>query len=191
MVRIVLVMLLILGSCNALQAQFKYEKESVISEFEVPESARELIAGVNNYERLVWYKEQSLDRYSFEAKLKIGGKKYSIEFDSTGLLEDIEILVKWKTLTAGPKLRISEYLNSSFQSWRVKRLQLQITGKLEDCLNYLNGEANENVLASNYEIIARIKSNRKHLVKEFLFDKSGKYINSRTLILDPIDNLEF
>lgn len=184
-------MLLILGSSNALQAQFKYEKESVISEFEVPESARELIAGVNNYERLVWYKEQSLDRYSFEAKLKIGGKKYSIEFDSTGLLEDIEILVKWKTLTAGPKLRISEYLNSSFQSWRVKRLQLQITGKLEDCLNYLNGEANENVLASNYEIIARIKSNRKHLVKEFLFDKSGKYINSRTLILDPIDNLEF
>lgn len=185
-------MFLTLASLNAIKAQFKYEKESVVPESEVPESAREMISGINSYERLVWYKEQSIDKYSFEAKLKLDGSKYSIEFDSTGILEDIELLLKWKELPAKTKSGISEYLNSTFNSWRVKRLQLQISGALGDCMKYLNGDdIGDGQLSYRYEIIARIKSNRNHMVKEFLFDESGEFIESRTLILDAIDNLEF
>ena len=83
--------------------QKKFEKESRISKSDLPSFAVDFAALFTDGQRIKWYLEEGLDRNSIEAKYKRDGRHYSVEFDTLGTMEDVEI----------PLLTSHSLLNSS------------------------------------------------------------------------------
>ncbi|MEL7341524.1 MAG: hypothetical protein AAGM67_13685, partial [Bacteroidota bacterium] len=83
--------LFIFISASGLHAQEKLEKERRIQDDEVPAAARSFIDSCMFGGTIKWYSEEELDGMSVEAKLKEVGYRYSIEFDTLGQIEDVEI----------------------------------------------------------------------------------------------------
>ena len=83
---------------SSVSAQLKYEKESRLAVEEVPEQARNFINTITTSNKVKWYLEEGLDRSSIEAKFEYKDHKYSVEFDSIGILEDVEVQVKWSEI---------------------------------------------------------------------------------------------
>lgn len=77
-----------------LSAQNKYEQESKISFTNVPEKARLFVSKIIQSKKVKWYKEQSNNRISFEAKSKFRGKNI---VSNLILTEQLKML-KLKTL---------------------------------------------------------------------------------------------
>ena len=88
-------------SPNHLLGQIKYEKEYDIEQKEVPRIALEFITKSGFEKHVRWYREESQDGTTIEAKSKKNRHKYSIEFDTSGKLLDIEKTVKMLELCAG------------------------------------------------------------------------------------------
>ncbi|MEL6254700.1 MAG: hypothetical protein AAFR87_22000, partial [Bacteroidota bacterium] len=92
--RLKILYILVLGLLvrgNYAQAQIKYEREYKLKPTEIPMPAKIFVDSCKFSTQITWYKEESQDGKSIEAKLKHKGKKYSIEFDTVGLLQDMEI----------------------------------------------------------------------------------------------------
>ena len=64
------------------QAQYKYEREVRITVDEASQDAVEWVSDFPFRHRIKWYKEFSLQDYSFEAKTKYKRKRISIEFSA-------------------------------------------------------------------------------------------------------------
>ncbi|MEZ4934623.1 MAG: hypothetical protein R2788_21160 [Saprospiraceae bacterium] len=90
---------------NQIHAQVKYEKESRLKEKDVPSIALDFIDSLAVKKKVRWYLEEGFNRTSVEAKFKMDNRKYSIEFDTIGNLEDIEIQVKWDGLNKTLRIR--------------------------------------------------------------------------------------
>ena len=69
--------------------------------------------------KVKWYKETTSGITSFEAKFKYQGKKYSVAFSEDGVFEDIEFIVKWKSLNTELKYRLLGLL-SDYENIKIK-----------------------------------------------------------------------
>ena len=88
-------------------AQNKEEFEKRIDAKAVPENAVEAIQPfLKEAKRIRWYHEYDGDKESFECKFKKFGYWFSVEFDKEGLLEDVEIKIKYHTLPHDIKEKI-------------------------------------------------------------------------------------
>lgn len=125
-----------------------------MNEKDVPLSAREFINKMDFASKIKWYFEQNYDKKSFEAKTKYKEKKYSIEFDNTGKIEDIEIQIQWMDVASSAQTSICAYLKNGLDRYKIKKNQLQYTGKEEDLIR-LQDDTKDLVL--KYEIIMRIR----------------------------------
>ncbi len=167
-------------------SQTKNEKEERITESEFPSTA---IAVVNNLpedcKRLKFYKETDGEKQSFEVKFKFKRKRYSLEFSNDGIIEDLEILTKLKTINEEKKSKIEDYFTSSFSKYKLIKVQKQFVYHSElDALTFAN-DILDNTSAEdpNFEIIAEVKTDNKRDIREFTFDDSGEFVNFR--ILNP------
>lgn len=73
------------------KGQTKYEREFRMSEKKVPQKAREFVHSMDFESKVKWYFEENLQGNSIEAKLKQQGQQYSVEFDTLGTLQDVEV----------------------------------------------------------------------------------------------------
>lgn len=167
-------------------SQTKNEKEERITKSEFPNAA---IAVVNNLpkncKRLKFYKETDGEKQSFEVKFKFKRKRYSLEFSKDGVIEDLEVLTKFKTINEEKKSNIEGYFRSSFSKHKLIKVQKQFVyhSKL-DALTFVNDILNNTSDKDpNFEIIAEVKTNKKRDIREFTFDESGTFVNFR--ILNP------
>ena len=105
-----------------IQAQTKMEVEKRINITEVPEAAinfqQEYLLDAG---KIKWYFEQDGAHQSYECKFKLHRKKYSIEFNSEGLLEDIEISYPLRKLPD----QIEKTLERNSKKFNIKRSQIQ------------------------------------------------------------------
>ncbi|NIT59141.1 MAG: hypothetical protein GWN00_23835, partial [Aliifodinibius sp.] len=69
---------------------------------------------------------------SYEAKLEWKGHQYSIEFDSAGLLINIEQLIGLKDIPDASKNTITEQINKQYSRYRFTRIQRQFSAKEAD-----------------------------------------------------------
>ena len=84
---------------GALFAQDKIERELRVEEKVVPKEARDwFYDAFETTKRPKWYQEIFESGYSYEAKFKLKGKFYSVEFDSLGLIQDVEIEIDYNEL---------------------------------------------------------------------------------------------
>lgn len=193
MERLTLTFLLVVFAVGILCGQIKYEKEYRLKRVEVPQNAKAFITKLNFVSKIKWYREEGLNSNSIEAKTKNNSKKYSIEFDDKGILEDIEIEIDWNEIDKDALKVICEYFNDNFQKHSVSKIQLQLIGNPDLLAEKIDKQIFEVAegIDINYEIVAKVKENRKYQLMEFLFNDEGIIIKKSIITIKNTDNLEY
>lgn len=169
-----------------LPAQTKNEKEERIGIDKFPKESIMIIQNLpNNCKMLKFYKETDNDRQSFEAKFKYKKKRYSLEFNKEGKVEDIEVQIKFRTIDNKAKLAIRQYLENNFKRHKVVKVQRQyvLDKNINPNTEIKNILEDNSAILPNYEIIAEVKTESTRDLREFLFSHSGKLLNVR--IVNP------
>lgn len=115
-------------------SQEKYEREVRIKEKEVPKSAIDFMKEINFSRKIRWYKEFAADKTSIEGKTKHKRKYYSIEFDTFGNIEDVEIQIKLKEIPSKTYKTIIRFFDEEYNNYLIEKNQLQYSGKQENLL---------------------------------------------------------
>jgi hypothetical protein len=184
-----LAMLLYLNSSLS-YAQEKQEQEFRIDDSEVPEAASSFIAQVPVKKSFRWYKEKNGSLVTFEAKGRWNRHEISIEFNDAGVIEDIEITQKMRSIPQAVRERITAVLKEEGSRYRIKKMQYQFVGKPEVLLALLMRDSLEQ-LASNYELVVQVKVDNAYHIYEYLFDNSGKLTQRLEVMERNSFNIQF
>jgi hypothetical protein len=186
-----LTLCLLFTSPLCLLGQQKYERESRIKTEDVPLAAQAFVDSLVNHQKIKWYLEESLTHFSIEAKFKLDENKYSVEFDTLGRLEDVELLVKEDAIPSSVYDQIREILDSLFSRYRIRKSQIQYTGQAEKLLTLIRrGEATEGY-TTKFELIVKGRTEQGVHLYEMLFDNSGHLLSQSTIVLKNANNLEY
>lgn len=177
------------GSC--LSAQHKYEKESRIKSSEVPSSALQFIEKLNINRKIKWYLEESLEGESYEAKFKMNGKKHSVEFDRSGMLQDVEIKIKTKSMPSQVKSSIKQTLDADCKKHKICKVQKQYSGDANIILELMGKKGTSRPYITRYEITVKCKKEEGTSLYEYLFDDQGKFIQVAKIVINNTSNLEY
>ncbi|MBW8361204.1 MAG: hypothetical protein K0M56_03340 [Kaistella sp.] len=185
--------LLIMGCAysGTLSAQKKFERESRIKEKDVPAKALRFVDEVAGKNSLKWYREEALTGESIEAKFRHNNAKYSIEFDTSGNVADIEITVDWGSLNPGLREAVELKLKSDCLKHQVIKVQKQYTGSESNLLSMLKTGADNPSLTVKYELVVRCSKQRKVSLFEYLFSESGKQISASEIIFKNSSHLVY
>lgn len=189
---ILTVAFLVLAMCsNHIYAQNKYERESRLKEKDVPAMALDFISSLAVEKKVRWYLEEGLDRKSIEAKFKIKNQKYSIEFDTLGNLEDIEVQIKWGSLNKTLRDSIAFYLRKDCIKYKIRRIQIQYSGDPTVLLSKIKtGESTESY-TTRYDMVIKCRSNNNVNLFEYLFSDLGQKLTVFQIIFKNSSHLEY
>lgn len=182
---------ILLGSLTlSVFSQNKYEYEERVPPSVVPKPALDFIQAIPFNKKVKWYREQGLEDYTFETKTKYKKRKYSIEFNKTGQLEDVEIIVCKKDIEPKTYQAIKRYFEEQYDYHRIQKIQLQLTGDVKTLQNQIKN-AHQDLPKGHYEIVVKTKINGEYLMKEYLFSPKALPIKSVTIVLENTFHLEF
>lgn len=171
--------------------QSKFEKEDRLQEQMVPETAKSFVLFDGLETKVRWYQEENLEGNSIEAKLKYDGKRYSIEFDTAGVFQDIEIEAAFGVLAMNTGMKITKELGSHFSKYKVQKLQYQYSGNIPSFSSFLFSLESGNEYIIKYEIVVKGKTEDGWNLYELLFDQDGTLEKRSKIIFRNTDNLEF
>lgn len=186
--------ILILLVAQCIWSQSKNEKERRIQFETFPQNAQTLINTFpEKVKRIRYYKEIDGDKESYETKFKYKNHWYSVEFDSVGLLEDVEILIKKRQFPDVVIARIKSYVEQQASKFDFIKIQEQYPyHKNSSETLFLNSIfENRTTIASNYEIIIALKIKRQWQLQEITFDTKGKFLKSRNLQPDSYEYIMY
>jgi hypothetical protein len=173
-------------------AQDKIEKEESIKERKVPQMATEWL--YDTFEKIrkpKWYKEFSEVGYSFEAKFRYKNGFHSVEFDSLGLVQDVEIEIKLKRLSKEIQSQILTYLNENHRVFKVNKLQIQYSGVPDALEDYFDDEVKEGILINHEMEFSGTDLSGDSRIWEVTFDQNGLFLGKRVVIVRGMDNIIF
>ncbi|MBK7873616.1 MAG: hypothetical protein IPJ74_24595 [Saprospiraceae bacterium] len=173
----------------AILAQQKFEREDRIKDASVPAQALAFIDSTKVDSRIKWYQEESHLGITIEAKFKYKKSRYSIEFDSTGIIQDIEIEIK--TLPKAVLERMNKELDSVFNKYKFQKIQLHYNGSEAVLAGVFEQEDMSNRLNTYYEIIIKGWELKTPKLYEITFDDEGHLIKKIHIIQRNSDNLEY
>ena len=176
-----------------LVAQTKLEKEYRMSKEAVPLPALRFVDDLAQERKVKWYKEQGLERSTIEAKFKRNKRRYSVEFNNSGLLEDVEIERSYRSLPDTLKTALDLFFEAQYKRHRICKTQIQYSGKPEKVLAFLqqSGVTAMPRVVTRFEIVAKVKSDKTSREVEFLFDLSGRLLSKAVIIQKNADHLEY
>ncbi len=183
--------LFFLLAAGAVFGQVKYEQESRIDVAEAPLPARQFVDSLAFDRRVRWYLETSDKGKSVEAKSRRNGKKYSVEFDLSGALQDVEVELPWKALPEPVRGEICQALKADFERYRIGKVQRQYTGKPAEVLNHLTQRDDGQRLTIKYEIMLRGRKEREAHQYQYTFSAEGKVEKRAIQVFRNTDNLEY
>ncbi|WP_375563084.1 hypothetical protein ACE193_11335 [Bernardetia sp. OM2101] len=186
--KIILTLIFLLFFSFYSYSQSKLEIEERIDKENAPLAAQEFIDSLYFSSKIKWFVEQDYDRKTYEAKTKSEGKKYSIEFDTLGQLEDIELEIKWKQIPISTQHKICQKLNSNFKKHKIKKIQIQYSGNSTDLLNLKTTIKN---LIIKYEIVLKGQKKSQTLFYEYLFSEEGDFEQELQFDFRNTDHLEY
>jgi hypothetical protein len=173
-------------------SQVKFEKEQKVKKSDVPSDATNFIDQFTDKGKVKWYYEEGTFGNSYESKFVQDGHKYSIEFDTSGNIEDIEVLIESNEIEAYVYTKIKEHLSQIFESNAIQKVQIQYTGNTFDLLSLKDlHTANLQQLGISYELVVKGKTEGKMKLMEFNFSQTGELIQKSELQLQNFDNLEY
>jgi hypothetical protein len=176
-------LLLFIATSAELTAQDKQEQEMRIEEGAAPETARTWLAAVfGDINRVRWYAEETSGRRSVEAKFKHQRRHYSVEFSTTGELEDVELERKLRQLPDS----IRQQLVQTFQTlpkFHLHRLQEQWQGSTAGIKAALRGEFLPNEVVVQYEIEFTAELDKTYRLWEGTLNTEGQLLEGFSLWL--------
>jgi hypothetical protein len=174
-----------------LLAQTKVEIEKRVARNKVPEDAVAWLEDAyKNASNVKWYYEQNSDKESYEAKFKWKHQWHSVEFTTNGKLEDIEIAISWESIAKDTREQIETAIREEFQSFKIKKIQKQLSGDEDDLKDAID-EEELNDVTIRYEIIFIGKTATKKHLWEGTFSKEGLLLTKRRVLLRASDNLNY
>lgn len=183
-------LIFLLLAVTPLWAQDKVEREDRIKKRDVPQQALEWVDDAFEEKKSVkWYSEETSGKRSVEAKFMYRDVLYSIEFDTAGVLEDVEIDREWESLPSLHRESIMQTMKR-FKKVNIKRVQEQWLGtpdNLEDAFD--EGEFENITINYEIEFIATIDGD--DALWEGLFTADGQLQRLQKVILRSMDNLNF
>ena len=186
-----LILVLVVLSFSGI-GQVKYEKEHKVKNDEVPKEALNFIIEFDVDKNVKWFYEEGTFGNSFEAKFIQDGHKYSVEFDTSGTIQDIEILIDFEEIEGYVFEKIKQHISQFFVSNKIQKVQIQYTGNVFDLLSLKDlHTANLQQLGISYELVVKGKTEGKIKLMEFNFSQTGELIQKSELQLQNFDNLEY
>lgn len=190
--KFIYILLIIAFTCSSnLIAQEKFEKESRIKDEDAPTKAQLFIDSLNIANKVKWYKEEGLDRNSIEAKFKHNKARYSIEFNTLGHVEDIEIEINFEDLESNLKDVIILQLKKDCSKYKLVKVQKQYTGSKSHLITLLKADKDSPSLTIKYELIVRCRQQKKVNLFEYLFNDKGELISTSKIVFKNSSHLEY
>lgn len=171
------------------RAQQKYEREYKIKASAVPPKAANFIDDVFKGTTIHWYGEESLTGTTIEAKLKSGGERYSIEFDPSGTIQDVEIQRRFNQIPARTRRTLTDRLSREFDKFSVAKTQLQWTAGLSDLKTAIQTDNVPSSVKIRYELILKARKKGSSNYYEVLCDLNGAVIHIHQLVQRNTNNL--
>lgn len=172
-----------------IKAQEKLEKEYSIKQSEVPRKALEFMNHSFPGQKTKWYGEESLTGKSIEGKIKMAGKKYSVEFDTSGNLQDVEVLIGFKELPRDLQEIVEKRLQDLFSKFRIMKIQRQWKGAADAVKPLIANQQSRLPFQTNYELVVRGTGKEGTALYEILFDDKGTLLSSSRIIQKNVDHL--
>lgn len=173
-------------------SQVKYEKESRIKRNEVPVKALNFIDTCFVSKNVYWVYETNLNNnHSIEAKTKHLGEKFSIEFDTLGNIQDVELDIELIDILEKTRLEIIKNIEKEFSKFKFKEIQIQWLGNHKAQFELIKTRKTNENHTQNYEIVIVGNKNKKHSYFELLFNNDGQLLKEVEIIENNNDNLEF
>ena len=172
-------------------AQEKFESERSIKRSEVPTNALLFIDSLKTETRIKWYEEEGLTKKSFEAKFKLNRVKYSVEFDTLGIIEDVEMEFDWLELSDSTARLIKAQMNDACVKHKIRKVQKQFIGSEHDLFNLLRQNIWSDSIDVNYEIVVKCKNQSETNLFEYLFTDEGELLNKSKIVFKNSSHLEY
>ncbi|RME92177.1 MAG: hypothetical protein D6772_17280 [Bacteroidetes bacterium] len=174
------------------QSSNKFEREYRTSPEEIPPTALDFVAASGPFDKVRWYKEISQDGTTIEAKAKRKGVRYSIEFDASGHILDVEVLTPFPKLPTGVQDSICAQLTRTYDRFRLTRIQRQWTAPRPLSLQLLLRDGNTSqAYTEHYELVIRAHTPTGTEWYEYLFDAKGQMLRQQRIIFRNTDNLDY
>jgi hypothetical protein len=177
-----LLILIFLFNVTATYSQDKLEREYRIKHSQVPATALEYAEHSFPGMRIKWYGEDNLKGKAIEAKGKLHGEMYSIKFDTSGVLMDIEMVINFSTIPESVRMLLEKNLEDRFSKFRVQRTQIQWVGSKTDLAALVNGEKVSGSYSTNYEITLQGTKDRRTDYYEVLSNDRGELIRESKIV---------
>lgn len=153
------------------------------------EAMEQVIDKIADSDKVRYYKEIDIDKISYELKIKRDGRRYSIEFDSIGNLEDVEIQIDEDGIPQKTFERIKDYYQNFYDRYRIIKVQKHYAADVfgKKTLNY--GFYNHDDADVRFEIVAAGKRNKSYERYEMLFNMEGNVLRKRKFITPNYDHI--
>jgi len=174
-----------------LKAQQKYESEFRMKTEMIPQSAKRFIDSIAPGLKIKWYKEIGLDDVSFEAKFKHKKKKFSVEFDTLGILQDVEFVIKKSEIAPKVYNVITNKLDSLYRKWKFRKIQTHYTGPNGDLITSINKNKPSETIKISYEIVLKGRALGNTKLYEITFNDQGEIQNIQQIVQDKADHLQY
>ena len=177
-----LLLILVLFQFSMVNSQVKVEREHRIKKNQFPETAHDFIKEkLDEAKKIRFYKETDTTKISYEARFKKDKLHYSIEFDESGKLEDIEILINEVDVPDESWLKITKFLKEKFTKYKIRRIQQQYPVNSDEPTETTLNNAFQNLLipSLNYELMVWCKIQDDHSDIEILFGAEGEFKKMR------------
>ncbi|WP_343488113.1 hypothetical protein [Allomuricauda sp. d1] len=137
-----------------------------------------------------FYKEFDGEKTSYEAKFKKDRLFYSVEFDSLGVLEDVEFNIDEDDIPEESFEKIESYLQKNYERERIKKIQQQHPRNEKEEQTTLR-EAFQNLLLPDirYELIIAHRGKKGFEEYELLFDAEGNFLSARQSFPQKYDHV--
>jgi hypothetical protein len=169
----------------------KFEKEYRIRTEEVPEKSFQFIHSADNDFSEKWYFEENLEGNSIEAKFKYNREKYSVEFDTTGNLLDIEVETSFKELPDNLQASLQNSLQNTYSKFTIRKMQVQYSGAIDSFADFIAESEKAKQYTIYYELVVKGRKNREWNLYEMTYNNLGGLEKTEQIILRNTDNLEF
>lgn len=192
----------VLGQQNQ-EIAVKKEIEKGISADAFPESGLLFIDAFKNKKRLRFYEQNTSGELAFESKFVYEDRKFSIEFDTLGLLTNIEVEMEWEEIEEATRQRIEKEFNHHFEHFKLIKIQKKWVHEKEeddfdedDIAEFLaefslyKNDLDDMEVAYEIEISGKRPGNRLGLF-EVIFDGKGNFSMMRKIELPGMDNVLF
>lgn len=168
----------------------KIERETRIDEENAPKNAVDFVNNLELNKHVKWYKEETSGRVSYESKIKYEDKFYSVEFDTLGNIEDIEVIIKFRDVDQKHKKAIKNEILNEFKKLKWIKVQKQFKGNKADLKHVFFGVVEDVELNYEVEVEVKTKENEWKLY-EILINPEGVIQHMREIHLCPTDNLNY